>query len=158
MDNGIISSNDAKRLIWAYQKLKIIFQEYCFPLQKFVTNDERLREIIEMETGETSDTIVKILGIHWNTSTDQLTVPKFKLDSIATTKGQILSSIAKNYDVCQINGPLLNRARLFMQRLQLESGLGWDEILADGYLREWRNIAKQLNNAKCSPFLGLLEP
>lgn len=43
---------------------------------------------------------------------------------------------------------LLNRARLFMHTLQCQRGLSWDATISDEQKRDWKNICKQLNNAK----------
>ena len=56
-----------------------------------------------------------------------------------------MSTIAGNYDVLKINGPLLNRARLFVHKLQCNKEINWDNKLSDECCHEWRNIAKQVN-------------
>ena len=81
-----------------------------------MTNDSDLQKCIDDEQ-ETPKT-VKILGLVWNRERDTLSTRKLILDKTASTKRTILSSLASNFDVYLFNGPLLNRARLFMHRLQ----------------------------------------
>ena len=44
-----------------------------------------------------------------------------------------------------INGPILNRSRLFLHDLQCRKELGWDDCLSPELLRHWQNIARQAN-------------
>ena len=64
---------------------------------------------------------------------------------------EILSSIASQYDVFGMSGPLLNRSKLFLHRLQCNKDLVWDKRLNDELISEWKNIARQANSS------GLIE-
>ena len=81
----------------------------------------------------------------WNTEKDTISPPKFKLDLNANTKRSVLSSIASNFDIFNIGGPILNRARIFVHELQCNSKLNWDTKLDKESLKMWRNIANQVN-------------
>ncbi|MEL7307448.1 MAG: hypothetical protein AAGK05_05915, partial [Pseudomonadota bacterium] len=63
----------------------------------------------------------------------------------ASTKRQILSSIASQFDLFGFNGPILNRSRLFLHDLQCQMNIGWDDHLSKELLQEWQNIVKQAN-------------
>ena len=54
----------------------------------------------------------------WNINKDVISTNDFSLNKDAKTKRSILRSIASEYDIFKINGPLLNRARLFMHSVQ----------------------------------------
>ena len=57
---------------------------------------------------------------------------------VQKTKEKVLKTIATNFDPYNFNGPILNRARLFMLTLQIDKSLGWnDELLAER-LKEWK--------------------
>ena len=58
-----------------------------------------------------------------------------------------LSTIASHFDLFNINGPLLNRSRLFSHKLQCDSSLEWDTELSSELVKEWHNIATQANSA-----------
>ncbi|XP_068224998.1 uncharacterized protein [Palaemon carinicauda] len=145
MDNGAFTANDSESLHWGFDKLNNIFNPYKFELQQFVTNDVMLQEKIDKNLDEVTPDVVKIFGLKWNRITDCISSPKLELDSKANTKRLILKSIASNFDPYNYNGPILNRARLFMHELQLNTSLGWDTELSIEQQREWRNIAKQVN-------------
>jgi hypothetical protein len=87
---------------------------------------------------------VKLLGLEWNRGADSIAAPKLKLSEVACTKRQILSSIASNFDLFNFNGPLLNRARLFMHQLQCDSALSWDKKLSPDKLMMTAENTKEM--------------
>ena len=145
MDNGAISAKSSGELITAYESLNEIFTPFGFDLQQFYTNDDKLRE--QIGCSEESDEPVKLLGMFWDTQKDKLLTSKLKLDIKANTKRKILASIASNFDIFQINGPLLNRARIFMHDLQCNPKLNWDTVLDNESICTWKNISKQINDS-----------
>ena len=102
MDNGGITSSDS--LIAVYPKLSKIFASCGFQLQQFATNDRILKNSYPEVFEPGCET--KLLGLTWNMEEDTLSPPKFNLDTSANTKRSILSTIATNYDVLNIGGPL----------------------------------------------------
>ena len=154
MDNGGITSNES--LIQEFETLPKIFEPYGFEVQEFASNDETLTNQFPHCFEEKSP---KLLGMKWDTKNDTLGPPKFNLDPNAQTKRSILSSIAGNYDLFNIGGPMLNRARLLMHDLQNDPKLKdkWDVKLDKPILKNWQNIAKQINDApevKINRFVG----
>ena len=89
-----------------------------------------------------------LLGVNWNSSEDLIYSNSIKLNINASTKREVLASIASQYDIFNFHGPLLNRARAFMHRLQLRSNLEWDSKLSPELLREWSCIVHQANNSQ----------
>ena len=148
MDNCAFSSNTQEYLHWAYSKLNDIFYPYKFQLQQFITNFIPLQQVVDENTEEKIEKNTKLLGMMWNREADTISAQRLKLDSSASTKREILRSIASNFDPFNISGPLLNRAKIFMHDLQCTKGLDWDSKLTDKQCGDWRNIAKQVNNAK----------
>ena len=148
MDNGAVSAENCDALEWAFSQLKSIFNPYKFDLQQFMTNDHKLQAELDEQSSEcpTPDK-VKLLGTIWDRQNDTLSTGKIELNSAAKTKRTILQTIASQYDIFNINGPLMNRARIFMHSLQCNKALDWDDPLDDELLREWRNIARQANSA-----------
>ena len=145
MDNLAISENDSVKLKWAYNQLHNISSPYLFNLQQFVTNDENLQSEIDSSLKVETPDIVKLLGVQWNRSNDTLSTKAIELDVKAKTKREILATIASQFDLFNINGPILNRSRLFLHDLQCRKELGWDDCLSPELLRHWQNIARQAN-------------
>ena len=147
MDNLAFSCNDMTELEIIYQSLVDIFSPYGFSLQQFVINDTNFQKKVDESLTEVTPETVKLFGLEWNRMEDTLSTRPLRLNPEANTKRLVLQSIAENFDILNFNAPLLNRARLFMHKLQNEKTLGWDLKLADEQLREWRNISKQVNNS-----------
>ena len=147
MDNGSVTANDKDTLIWSYEQLDKIFNPYQFHLQQFVTNFEPLQEKIDSSLEEKTPTEEKLFGMLWNRQTDVLSTKPFELKPNANTKRLILQSIASNYDPFNYNGPILNRARLFMHGLQCNKDLGWDTKISNDLQKDWKLIAQQLNSS-----------
>ena len=146
VDNGGVTANTLEDISWAYEQLSQIFNPYQFYLQQFSTNGLSLQSSIDAAAEETPGT-VKLLGLQWNRKNDTISTQPMHLNLKAVTKREILSSIASNYDVFQFNGPILNRARIYMHHLQCDNSINWDTVLDEKLLREWRNICKQVNGS-----------
>jgi len=146
MDNGAFSG-DSSEVQWAYDKLDSVFNPYGFQVQQVVSNHLQVQTKVDESTDETTPNVVGLLGMLWHRDTDELSVKPFNLDIDAKCKRAVLSSIAGQYDVFNVQGPILNRARLFMHSLQCDRELGWDTELSNARLREWRNICLQVNAA-----------
>ena len=145
VDNGAYTTNDVDKLHWAFEQLESIFGKFKFKLQQFQTNVPELQARIDA-VGEETPAVVKFFGLAWNRIEDTLSTGLLTLDPRAVTKRSILSSIASNYDLFQICGPMLNRARIFMHALQCDKDVGWDSKLTELQMRTWANICNQLNN------------
>jgi hypothetical protein len=146
MDNGGITVNSVEQLQWCYDRLPGIFEPYQFFLQQFVTNYSPLQAIIDDSCDKSTSDNVKLLGLLWNRVTDKIMPQPLKLDIVADSKRLVLRSINSVYDIFGIYGPLLNRARLFLQKLQRTKDLEWDTKLSLTLQREWSNIVKQANS------------
>ena len=59
----------------------------------------------------------------------------------------MLSTLAANYDIFQMNGPILNKARLHIHALQCNKEIGWDDKLDETCLQNWQKICRSVNNS-----------
>ena len=84
--------------------------------------------------------------MQWDRVEDTLSTRPISLDASAATKRMILKTVASQFDLYNYNGPILNRNRLFLHRLQCKKDLDWDEQLSPELLRKWRAIARQGNS------------
>jgi len=143
VDNGAITMENTEDLLWAYQQIHNIFNEFKFELQQCCTNDKQLKDMMDP-----FERIVSLFGLLWDTETDTLSTNKKDLNADANTKRKVLKTIAEYFDPYNYDGPLLNRAKLFLHQLQVQTDLDWDAELSIEQKREWRNICKQLNSAE----------
>lgn len=148
MDNGGYTSNDLVDLSWARQNLINIFGNYEFKLQQFVCNNSDLQRELDSESGEVTPEVVNLYGLKWNRVTDCLSTASLNLNSSANTKRLILKTYAENFDVYGYNLPLLNRTKLFIHRLQCDTGLTWDSKLTADLQSEWRLICNQIKSVE----------
>ena len=147
MDNGGYSAETSEDLQRAYQHILGTFKPYGFDIQQVVTNDLSLQEDIDSKSGDSTPEINKLLGLYWNRASDEIFTRPISLNIMANTKRGILKSIAEQFDIFGYNLPLFNRCRLFLQKLQNQKGLGWDEPLNTQQISEWGKIVKQCNAA-----------
>ena len=143
MDNSAVTFNSKSELRWAYENLTHIFHPFGFELQQYNTNESELYSHIGEKVSENSE----ILGLNWNIEKDTLSTKKKILNPDANTKRQVLSTIAETFDPYNLECPLLNRARIFLNKLQRNKDLNWDQKLSRSDTKVWANICKQWNNA-----------
>lgn len=79
---------------------------------------------------------VKALGVLWDTQNDcflyQIKIPEKEVYS----KRDVLSLISRHYDPLGLIGPVITRAKIFMQRLW-SAKLEWDDPLPDAMNKDW---------------------
>ena len=144
MDNGAYTGN-SEQVGLVYNKLNEIFNPYKFEVQQLATSVTSLQQTIDSNLESETPGTVKLLGLKWNRFTDQLSNRQIELDPNANTKRLVLQSIASQYDPFNIQGPCLNRARLFLHSLQTDKTIEWDTVLETNKLKLWRDIVKQAN-------------
>lgn len=153
VDNGAVTGNSSKELMYAFDKLPAIFGPYKFDLQQFQTNDRELGKKLDSQ----DSTVVKLLGLDWDKVSDTLAIRKLFLDPVADTKRKVLKTLASNFDPYQFCAPLLNRAKLFLHDLQLDKIFDWDRPFNNEKIKQWKNICSQVNSApqiKIPRFVG----
>ena len=145
MDNGLVSSNDEREMDSFYNQLPVVFRNYKFELQQFVTNLDSLQSRIDNEYDKPCDEIIKLFGMLWNRKDDTIGPNQINLNSTANTKRSILSSLNAVYDIFNYYGPIMNRAKLFFHKLQCDKGLDWDTVLSSELVNEWKRICCEAN-------------
>ncbi|GBN98193.1 hypothetical protein AVEN_154690-1 [Araneus ventricosus] len=86
---------------------------------------------------------VKILGMIWNSVSDTFTYKANVNINHSCTKRDVLSQIARIYDPVGLLGPVISKAKIFMQQLWLLK-LDWYEILPPDISQQWENFVKTL--------------
>ena len=143
MDNLAFSSNDEAEMIQAYELSNTIFNSFKFKLQKFATNSTVLESHDQAFDSEENS---NLFGVTWCRTYDVLATNKFYLDPNANTRRKVLQALNKNLDILGFMLPILNRAKLFLHSVNMDKRFGWDTILDKSYLKQWKNIANQINN------------
>ncbi len=121
-------------------------------LRKWRTNSSDLRNSIPPNLLETEEVQViqppaechKTLGIHWRTATDTLHVATPQLcKTDIPTKRQVLSDVARTFDVLGWYTPATISLKILLQRIW-QMGLEWDEALPQDLCNTWKLWREEL--------------
>ncbi|GBN17462.1 hypothetical protein AVEN_143814-1 [Araneus ventricosus] len=79
---------------------------------------------------------VKTLGVLWKPNSGFFSFKVTISEQHSYTKRSIISDISRIYDPLVLIGPVVSKAKIFMQRVWLLK-LGWDELLPEDVSRGW---------------------
>ncbi|KAL1460507.1 hypothetical protein WDU94_012484 [Cyamophila willieti] len=91
-------------------------------------------------------TQTRILGIQWDATEDVFSYHVSPIDT-CITKRQVLSQIARIFDLPGFLGPVIVWMKILMQKLWL-LGLGWDEPLPKALLADWNLFVQEFSSPK----------
>ncbi|KAL4083194.1 hypothetical protein QTP88_028524 [Uroleucon formosanum] len=121
-----------------------------FNLRKWVSNDKRLLTGIPNDDNDPlrvlnlDGSAVKTLGLSWSPINDTYT---YKIDRMNNdgvfTKRTVLSAIATIFDPLSLIGPVVVKAKMFMQQLWTNK-ISWDERLLPLLYDEWNTYYEEL--------------
>ncbi|GBM23200.1 hypothetical protein AVEN_159881-1 [Araneus ventricosus] len=82
------------------------------------------------------DSTVKTLGLAWKSNEDKIIFKVSVKEQSVYTKGDVLSIIAKLFDPPGLLGPVICKAKIFLQRLWLEK-VNWDDPPPGQFASDW---------------------
>ena len=106
--------------------------------------------------------ITKVLGLQWNTESDKLSVStkKFNANEPATTKREVLATIASIYDPLGLISPTIIKLKTFLQELW-QREMEWDDPLNETDKERWKALTKdlkELSTIQVPRFIGDKKP
>ncbi|XP_043063573.1 uncharacterized protein LOC122319825 [Drosophila ficusphila] len=134
-----------------------------FKLRKWCSNvpaalcgvsDEDKESYLKFDDGTD---FTKTLGLAWDPASDQLLFSFSVLQLTSSPcRRSVLSAIARFYDPLGLVGPVIAKAKIFLQQLCKER-LSWDESLPEAQNTEWNSICRSFVQIKrlCFPRLVL---
>ncbi|GFV90154.1 DUF1758 domain-containing protein [Trichonephila clavipes] len=135
-------------------RLSQLLQRGCFELHKWVSNSPELLKDLSASSyvfdKEFQDAPVKTLGMLWDPKVDCLTYKVKISDKVNFSKRDVLSEIARLYYPLGLIGPIVTKAKIFIQELW-KIKLDWSEQLPPDAMEEWMNFYQKLakvNNFK----------
>ncbi|GFU77929.1 integrase catalytic domain-containing protein [Trichonephila clavipes] len=135
-------------------RLSQLLQRGGFELHKWVSNSPELLKDLSASSyvfdKEFQDALVKTLGMLWDPKVDFLTYKLKISDKVNFSKRDVLSEIARLYDPLGLIGPIVTKAKIFIQELW-KIKLDWSEQLPPDAMEEWMNFYQKLskvNNLK----------
>ena len=126
-------ASDDESVIHVYQRAKAIMKEGDFNLRKWKKNSSILRQRISQEMkGEDDKSEVKILGLNWDTMSDELrfefvSVMEY-LKSLPPTKRSVLKLSAKLFDPLGLLSPFVVNMKICYQKPCVDK-VNWDDRL-----------------------------
>ncbi|GFT63916.1 integrase catalytic domain-containing protein [Trichonephila clavipes] len=148
MDDIVSGAPDLETAQQLQSQLKDALQSCGMNLHKWSSNspellNSSLSSDVEHSFSTDIDLSVKTLGISWKPFEDCFA---FKVSVSAKhiyTKREVLSVIAKLYDPLGFLGPVIAKAKVFLQQLW-QCKLDWDDVLPNSIANEWREFVTTL--------------
>ena len=148
--DNVISGTDTKTsAVNYYSEARHVMSDAKFNLRSWASNCSSLQDLASQENTADTSNEVNVLGMHWNTSSDTLTLSnKSNLNTSLQliTKREVLQQSSKVFDPLGIITPITIRAKIFIQQLWQES-IDWDEPLNENLATNWQKIADDLQAA-----------
>ncbi|GFX04506.1 integrase catalytic domain-containing protein [Trichonephila clavipes] len=118
-----------------------------FPLaSKVALQDVYMDDIVsdqEHSFSINAQSAIKTSGISWKPTGDYFMF-KVSIPSVTSyTKRDVLSVVARLYDPLGLIGPVISKAKIFLQKLWLRK-LNWEEFLPNAIAPEWLNFVSSL--------------
>ncbi|GFY03794.1 integrase catalytic domain-containing protein [Trichonephila clavipes] len=130
--------------------LRIVFDASVktsgFSLRSILLNGELLKDLSASSyvfDKEFQDAPVKTLGMLWDPKVGCLTYKVKISDKVNFSKGDVLSEIARLYDSLGLIGPIVTKAKIFIQELW-KIKLDWSEQLPPDAMEEWMNFYQKI--------------
>ncbi|GFV62827.1 uncharacterized protein TNCV_2815851 [Trichonephila clavipes] len=128
-------------------RLSQLLQRGGFELHKWVSNSPELLKDLSASSSvfdkEFQDAPVKTLGMLWDPKVDCLTYKVKISNKVNFSKRDVLSEIARLYDPLGLIGPIVTKAKIFIQELW-KIKLDWSEQLPPDAMEEWMNFYQKL--------------
>ena len=135
-------SNSEEETLEFYSQARFILWAVKFNLRAWVSNGRQLVHTEQREGSTDRNTLTTILGLHWNTSHDKLSLTLNGLDhpiTPLTSNREVLQDSSKLFDPLSILNTISVCAELLMQQLWQQSVM-LDEPLDQDILKEWPAI------------------
>lgn len=129
--SGVDTQNDALQY---FHQARHLMSPVGFNLRTWTSNSPNVRSLTAQQGLQDKDAETKVLGLHWNPTTDTLTYQQNKSitpENNLTTKRDILRQSSKIYDPLGFLTPVTIRAKILLQDLW-QRQFNWDEPLPNG--------------------------
>jgi hypothetical protein len=113
----------------------------AFNFRQWSTNSEILTAKIQSDGLQTKSDVVRVLGLKWDTQSDQLSIAKNDVQlPQKLTKRIATSQAASTFDPLGLIAPLIVPAKSYVNKMSIEDK-NWDEKLSPKeYVPQWQQI------------------
>ena len=145
VDDCLTGANSTNEAIDLHTQLHTLFSKGGFLLRKWNSSDPDvikqiptdLREIQPIQSIPSPDQYTKTLGVEWNAQTDHFRLTIANLPPLENiTKRDLVSDIAKTFDVLGWFAPTIIKVKILLQRLW-EQRVDWDDPVPEATYDEW---------------------
>ena len=146
VDSILVGADSPANAYRLFERARQIFKEATMNLQQWTSNSLEFLSLIPDDL-KVKGSIVKVLGITWNTLNDELTILESRMlpSDQHTTKREILQHIARIYDPLGLIAPVTFYGKVFMQKLW-KANVSWDEKLSPRHCDEWSQICNKFQS------------
>ena len=138
-DDFVAGAEDDKGVITIYYQLTALMRKFSFPVGKWASNSELLKNIWRVG-GLEIKSVTQVLVVNWDTMRGTLfTDPRDVTDKAhegPSTKRQFLQATSRFYDPMSLMSPILITGKLIFQDSWCR-GVGWNELLPDDLGTRW---------------------
>ncbi|GFU11211.1 integrase catalytic domain-containing protein [Trichonephila clavipes] len=145
MDDCISGASELSEFEKLKSELTQLLQRGGMMLHKWCSNKAPSTQREFSLDRSSEEVMVKTLGMLWDSSDDSFTYKVTTSTDCNYTKRDVLSQIARIYDPLGLLGPVIAKAKIFMQQLWLLK-LDWNETLPPDVSTQWRNFIQTLKN------------
>ena len=150
VDNLIYTSNNVEELPQMVSLINKLMIDGGLPLREWTSNNTSvLSSLSEEEVSNKEE--VKVLGYIYNRSEDSLKLKNASLNCNASTKRQILSSLASVFDPIGIFAPVLLQGKLLIREM-CQRMIDWDLELDSETLSKWGKLCKTFQEVSNTAF------
>ncbi|XP_060873756.1 uncharacterized protein LOC132947470 [Metopolophium dirhodum] len=149
VDDIVAGAGTEKEALELQDQVISLLRKGGFHLRKWASNCEAVLKGIAAEDRAMDpsfelkdDQSVKVLGLHWITTSDALGY-HININKVEPTKRTILSTIARLYDPVGALGPVVFWAKCIMQELWIEK-LDWDASPSSDIIDKWHKFTTEL--------------
>jgi hypothetical protein len=155
----LIGANSTMECNNIYKQSKQIFKEANMRLREYNSNNQVFNNQIDPDDRD-DETVIKILGITWDTNTDLMSLIFKGLNEDLKTysKRTILSAVAKIFDPLGLIAPLVLPAKLVIQSLW-DANKTWDQKVVDqdqlsNFKASMDNVQRNLGRISMPRYIG----
>ncbi|GBM67202.1 hypothetical protein AVEN_160798-1 [Araneus ventricosus] len=148
MDDIVSGASDLDTAKELQSQLHNMLKAGGMTLRKWSSNSKELWNSCASNDQEhkflsTTEPSVKTLGITWKPTEDTFTFKVSIIEKVSYTKRDVLSVIARLYDPLGFIGPVITKAKMFLQKLwQLK--VNWDDELPEPLAKQWTHFVDSL--------------
>ncbi|KAK6762557.1 hypothetical protein RB195_023326 [Necator americanus] len=156
VDNILLQAKSVPEAVRKYKESKYLFSKIGMNLREYISNSEEVNSRIPYSDKLQSGSM-KILGVDYNTITDNFTVRTKFVHNKKLTKGDVVSQTNSIYDPIGLTGPLMVKLKSMMREI-FDSKVDWKTPLDQKICDEWYKLCKEVDLATLSIPRYVLSP